>query len=163
MDEIKDIYNDLVVSKNEFGQNEISFSTLDKAIEFTSVSLENSKVYTCNVDRFSMQYLADLLKLAVDKNVISLDDLYTIEEKVIIKLQKDAELKSKWNDFINLSQIFTSNEKPENGYWVNIPAKKRYINPLIVNNGRVTDLCESLSKEIDDFLKVDFNIWLSGK
>ena len=163
MDEIKDIYNDLVVSKNEFGQNEISFSTLDKAIEFTSVSLENSKVYTCNVDRFSMQYLADLLKLAVDKNVISLDDLYTIEEKVIIKLQKDAELKSKWNDFINLSQIFTSNEKPENGYWVNIPAKKRYINPFIVNNGRVTNLCETLSKEIDDFLKVDFNIWLSGK
>lgn len=163
MDEIKDIYNDLVVSKNEFGQNEISFSTLDKAIEFTSVSLENSKVYTCNVDRFSMQYLADLLKLAVDKNVISLDDLYTIEEKVIIKLQKDAELKSKWNDFINLSQIFTSNEKPENGYWVNIPAKKRYINPFIVNNDRVTNLCETLSKEIDDFLKVDFNIWLSGK
>ncbi len=163
IDEIKDMYNDLVVSKNEFGQDEISFSTLYKAIEFTSVSLENSKVYTCNVDRFSMQYLADLLKLAVDKNVINLDDLYTIEEKVIMKLQKDAELKSKWNDFINLSQIFTSNEKPENGYWVNIPAKKRYINPLIVNNGRVTDLCESLSKEIDDFLKVDFNIWLSGK
>lgn len=163
MDEIKDIYNDLIVSKNEFGQDEISFSTLDKAIEFTSVSLENSKVYTCNVDRFSMQYLADLLKLAVDKNVISLDDLYTIEEKVIMKLQQDAELKSKWNDFVNMSQIFTSNEKPENGYWVNIPAKKRYINPFIVNNGRVTNLCETLSKEIDDFLKVDFNIWLSGK
>lgn len=163
MDEIKDMYNDLVISQNEFGQDEISFSTLDKAIEFTSVSLENSKVYTCNVDRFSMQYLADLLKLAVDKNVINLNDLYTIEEKVIMKLQKDAELKSKWNDFRNMSQIFTSNEKPENGYWVNIPAKKRYINPLIVNNGRVTDLCESLSKEIDDFLKVDFNIWLSGK
>lgn len=163
MDEIKDIYNDLIVSKNEFGQDEISFSTLDKAIQFTSVSLENSKVYTCNVDRFSMQYLADLLKLAVDKNVISLDDLYTIEEKVIMKLQQDAELKSKWNDFVNMSQIFTSNEKPENGYWVNIPAKKRYINPFIVNNGRVTNLCETLSKEIDDFLKVDFNIWLSGK
>ena len=159
MDEIKDIYNDLIVSKNEFGQDEISFSTLDKAIEFTSVSLENSKVYTCNVDRFSMQYLADLLKLAVDKNVISLDDLYTIEEKVIMKLQQDAELKSKWNDFVNMSQIFTSNEKPENGYWVNIPAKKRYINPFIVNNGRVTNLCETLSKEIE----VDFNIWLSGK
>ena len=163
MYEIKDMYNDLVISKNEFGQDEISFSSLDKAIEFTSVSLENSKVYTCNVDRFSMQYLADLLKLAVDKNVINLNDLYTIEEKVIIKLQKDAELKSKWNDFINLSQIFTSNEKPENGYWVNIPAKKRYINPFIVNNDRVTNLCETLSKEIDDFLKVDFNIWLSGK
>lgn len=163
MDEIKDMYNDLVISQNEFGQDEISFSTLDKAIEFTSVSLENSKVYTCNVNRFSMQYLADLLKLAVDKNVINLNDLYTIEEKVIMKLQKDAELKSKWNDFRNMSQIFTSNEKPENGYWVNIPAKKRYINPFIVNNGRVTDLCESLSKEIDDFLKVDFNIWLSEK
>ncbi|WP_434796844.1 HD domain-containing protein [Terrisporobacter vanillatitrophus] len=163
MEEIKEMYDDLVISINEFGQSEISFSTLDKAMEFTAVSIENSKVYTCNADRFSMQYLADLLKLAVNKNVISMKDLYTVEDEVVDKLQKYEELKSKWNDFINFSQIFTSKEKPDDGYWVNIPAKKRYINPQVVSKGRVSNLSEKLSKEIDDFLNVDFNIWLSGK
>lgn len=163
MEEIRDMYEDLVVSINEFGQSEISFSTLNKAIEFTSVSIENSKVYSSNVDRFAMQYLADLLKLAVSKRVISMKDLYTVENQVISKLKKDEELKSLWKDFTKLSQIFTSKEKPEYGYWVNIPAKKRYINPQVVSKGRVSNLSKNLSREIDDFLNVDFNIWLSGK
>ncbi|WP_312287175.1 HD domain-containing protein [Terrisporobacter sp.] len=163
MEEIRDMYEDLIVSINEFGQSEISFSTLDKAIEFTCVSIENSKVYSSNVDRFAMQYLADLLKLAVNKRVISMKDLYTVENQVISKLKKDEELKSMWKNFTKLSQIFTSKEKPEYGYWVNIPAKKRYINPQVVSQGRVSNLSEKLSKEIDNFLNVDFNIWLSGK
>lgn len=163
LEEIRDIYKDLVVSVNEFGQSEISFSTSDKAIEFTCVSIENSKVYSSNVDRFAMQYLADLLKLAVNKRVISMKDLYTVEDQVISKLKKDEELKSMWKDFTKLSQIFTSKEKPEYGYWVNIPAKKRYINPQVVSQGRVSSLSKNLSKEIDDFLNIDFNIWLSGK
>lgn len=163
MEEIRDMYEDLVVSVNEFGQSEISFSTLDKAIEFTCISIENSKVYSSNVDRFAMQYLADLLKLAVNKRVISMKDLYTVEDQVISKLKKDEELKSMWKDFTKLSQIFTSKEKPEYGYWVNIPAKKRYINPQVVSQGRVSSLSKNLSKEIDDFLNIDFNIWLSGK
>lgn len=74
-----------------------------------------------------MQYLADLLKITVDKKIITLDDLYTVEDIVIDKLQKDEELNDMWNEFINFSQIFTGNEKPNKGYWVNIPAKKRYI------------------------------------
>ncbi|MDU4859629.1 MAG: HD domain-containing protein [Terrisporobacter othiniensis] len=163
MEEIRDMYEDLAVSVNEFGQSEISFSTLDKAIEFTCVSIENSKVYSSNVDRFAMQYLADLLKLAVNKRVISMKDLYTVEDQVISKLKKDEELKSMWKDFTKLSQIFTSKEKPEYGYWVNIPAKKRYINPQVVSQGRVSSLSKNLSKEIDNFLNIDFNIWLSGK
>ncbi len=163
MDELKDMYDDLVVSKNEFGQDEISFKSLDKATEFASVSILNSKVYTADYDRFSMQYLADLLKLAVDKNIITLDDLYTTEDEVILKLERDEELNSKFNEFKSFSKILTSKEKPSHGYWVNIPAKRRYINPRVASLGRVTDLSENLSKEINDFLKVDFNIWLSGK
>lgn len=163
MDELKDMYDDLVVSKNEFGQDEISFKSLDKATEFASVSILNSKVYTADYDRFSMQYLADLLKLAVDKNIITLDDLYTTEDEVILKLERDEELNSKFKEFKGFSKILTSKEKPNHGYWVNIPAKRRYINPRVASLGRVTDLSENLSKEINDFLKVDFNIWLSGK
>ena len=163
MEELKDIYDDLTICKNELGEDEISFRSLDKAKSFTSAALSNSKVYSSDVDRFSMQYLADLLKSAVNKKVINLDDLYTTENEVIEKMEKDEEIKFLFDYFKNLSQIFTSKTKPEDGYWVNIPAKKRYINPLVVSKGRVSSLCSDLSKEIDDYLKVDFNIWLSGK
>lgn len=163
IEEIKSIYDDLVVSKNEFGQDEISFCNLDKALEFTSVSLLNSKVYTSNEDRFSMQYLADLLKLSVDKNVITLDDLYTTEDEVLNKLNKDKELKLKFDYFTKLSQVITKKEKPGDGYWINVSAKRRYINPQLISKERVSNLSKDLSKSIDDFLKVDFDIWLSGK
>lgn len=163
MEELKDIYDDLTICKNELGEDEISFRSLDKAKSFTSAALSNSKVYSSDVDRFSMQYLADLLKSAVNKKVINLDDLYTTENEVIEKMEKDEEIKFLFDYFKNLSQIFTSKTKPEDGYCVNIPAKKRYINPLVVSKGRVSSLCSDLYKEIDDYLKVDFNIWLSGK
>lgn len=163
IDELKSMYDDLVVIKNEFREDEISFKTLEKAIEFTSVSMLNSKVYSADYDRFSMQYLADLLKLAVDKNVLCMDDLYTTENEVIVKLEGNQELKSKFQEFKNFSQILTSKEKPQHGYWVNIPAKRRYINPQVVNKGRIANLSEKLSKDINDFLSVDFNVWLSGK
>ncbi|MGL5693846.1 MAG: HD domain-containing protein, partial [Peptostreptococcaceae bacterium] len=163
IDEIKSMYDDLMISKNEFSEDEISFRSLDKAIEFTSVSLRNSKVYVSNEDRFCMEYLAHLLKLASDKNVITLDDLYTREDEVIKKLEKDEELRLKFKDFRNLSQIYISKEKPEEGYWINVPAKRRYINPNVLGKGRVSNLCDKLSKEIEEFLEIDFNIWLSGK
>ena len=163
INEIKNMYEDLTVCKNEFEEDEISFSTLDKALEFTSVSMLNSKVYSSNEDRFAMQYLADLLKLAIDKNIISIDDLYTTEDEVITKLEEYKELKSMLDSFRCFSQVLTSKTKPDDGYWVNIPAKRRYINPQVVSMGRVSSLSKELSKDIDDFLKVDFNIWLSGK
>lgn len=160
---IKSIYDDLVVSKNEFEEDEISFCSLDKALEFISVSMLNSKVYTSNEDRFSMQYLADLLKLAIDKNIITIDDLYTTEDEVINKLKKDKELKSKFDYFTNLSQIIAKKEKPDNGYWVNISAKRRYINPQLNSKERVSSLSKEISKDMDEFLQADFDIWLSGK
>ena len=162
MDELKDMYDDLVVSKNEFGQDEISFKSLDKTTEFASVSILNSKVYTADYDRFSMQYLADLLKLAVDKKVITLDDLYTTEDVVIHKLIQDEELKSKFDDFTRFSKIVVKKDMPSEGYWINVPAKRRYINPQLVSKERVADLSEELSKEIEDFLKEDFDIWVKG-
>lgn len=163
MEELKEIYEDLVVCKNELGEDEISFNSLDKAIEFTCASLSNSKVYTSNEDRFSMQCLADLLKLAIDKEVITVEDLYTTEDVVIDKLYKDSEIKSKFEEFTKLSQIIVKKEKPEDGYWINVPAKRRYINPQLTSKERVASLSQKLAKDIDDFLNVDFNIWLSGK
>ncbi len=163
INEIKYMYDDLTICKNEFKEDEISFNTLDKALEFTSVSILNSKVYSSNEDRFSMQYLADLLKLAIDKNIIDIDDLYTTEGEVIALLEEDKELKYMLDNFRRFSQVLTSKTKPLSGYWVNIPAKRRYINPQVTSIGRISDLSKELSKDIDDFLKVDFNIWLSGK
>jgi len=163
LEELKEIYDDLSVSKNELGEDEISFNSLDKAVNFTHAALLNSKVYASDIDRFSMQYLADLLKLAVDKKVININDLYSIESEVIIKLEKDSQLKAMWDEFRSFSQVLTNKTKPDKGYWVNIPAKRRYINPYVISQGRVATLSSECAKDIEEFLNVDFNIWLSGK
>lgn len=162
IEQLKDIFNDLVVCKNEFNEDEISFSSLDKAIEFTYVSLSNSRVYTSHEDRFAMQYLADLLKEAINKNVITLDDLYKTESEVIQKLTNNNELKYKFDEFTKFSKVILRKEKPEEIYSINVPAKKRYINPQITCNKRVSDLSVELSNEINNYLNEDFNIWVSG-
>lgn len=163
LEEIKNMYDDLCVGENRFRVDEISFTSLHKALEFTKLSLSNSKVYLSHEDRFSMQYLADLLKLSIDKKIITLEDLYTTEDLVISKLKNDKELKVKFDKFTKFSQVITKKEKPEDGYWINIPAKRRYINPQLISKKRVADLCEDMSKDIDDFLKYDFDVWVSGR
>lgn len=162
IEEIKDMYEDLVVCKNAFDEDEISFKSLDKAIEFTSVSLRNSKVYTSHEDRFSMQYLADLLKEAINKKVITLEDLYKTENEVITKLKNDDDLNLKFEKFIKFSKVILSKEKSNKVYCINVNAKKRYINPQLISKERISSLSNKLSKEIDDFLNEDFNIWISG-
>lgn len=163
LEEIKNMYDDLCVGENRFRVDEISFTSLHKALEFTKLSLSNSKVYLSHEDRFSMQYLADLLKLSIDKKIITLEDLYTTEDLVISKLKNDKELKVKFDKFTKFSQVITKKEKPEDGYWINIPAKRRYIDPQLISKKRVADLCEDMSKDIDDFLKYDFDVWVSGR
>ncbi|MGL6106314.1 HD domain-containing protein [Romboutsia sp.] len=162
IDEIKSMYDDLVVCKNEANIDEISFTNLDKAVEFTSVSLVNSRVYTSHEDRFAMQYLADLLKEAIDNKALSLEDLYKTESEVINKLCMDDNLKLKFKEFTKFSKVVLNKEKPNEVYSINVSAKKRYINPQLTSKERVSSLSSELSKDIDKYLKEDFNIWVSG-
>ena len=76
IDDIDRIVDDLYISKNEYGEDEISFKTVDIAKRVLSVS-ESIDVYChSKEDIYMMKLLAGITKLAIKKKYISYDDLY---------------------------------------------------------------------------------------
>ena len=163
LNEIQDIYNDLIVVKNENGIEELCFKSIQHAKKFVEVSLQNSYWIVSDEDRFSMQYLADMIREAIQNNVLTFDDLFTTEKHVIQKLKDNYKTYEIWVRYTKISSVSTMDKKDPNIYCVNIPAKKRYINPLVLiedNIKRVSDIDEISKKNIEKFLSLDFNKWI---
>lgn len=157
------IYKDLTVVQNEYGTEELCFCSVDTAKKFTEISLHNSRFFVSDEDRFSMQYLADMIRLAIERGILVQDDLYLTEKGVINKLIKDEEISKMWKSYTEISAVAASVEKPENQYCINISAKKRYIDPLVLvenNVKRLTDIDTGIRDQIQAFLKTDFNKWI---
>ena len=160
---LKEIYQDLTITLNEYGNEELCFQTIEAAKKFTEISLNNSRFFVSEEDRFSMQYLADILHLALEKGVLLPKDLYLTETEVIKKLNNDQSLSGMWRQFTEVSAVSVSPDKPINHYSVNISAKKRYIDPLVlVENSprRLTAIDSGIRDQIQSFLELDFNHWI---
>lgn len=84
--ELKRIFDDLFVDKNGDGEDELCFKHAETADAFTQLSLRQSKLFVSDDDRFSMQALADLLREAQRRGVLTADDLYLDEPHFIGRL-----------------------------------------------------------------------------
>lgn len=160
---LNDIYQDLTVAQNEHGIEELCFQSVDAAKTFTEISLRNSRFFVSDEDRFSMQYLADILRFAVDKGNLVPGDLYLTEKEVIKKLKQDNKLSKMWKSYTDISAVATSTERLENQYCVNVAAKKRYIDPLVLMGNttkRLTEIDSDIRDQIHVFLNSDFNKWI---
>jgi HD superfamily phosphohydrolase len=157
----KALYDDLVVGINEKQQQELMFTSRERALEFAVLALCCSKVYVSDEDRYTMQALAQLLKDALDAGILTEKDLYTRETPVIEKLKASC-LAPRWQQFCTCRQLMYS-DKPENGEgWYQIPAKKRYIDPYIRDTGRVSTLEPAFAAEMAAFLEQPQTVWLKG-
>lgn len=160
---IQEIYNDLIVAENESGDEELCFRSPRFAKEYAEISLRNSHFYVSDLDRFSMQYLADLVRRALEVGALGYDDLYSTETRVIGKMRTHDEISDAWESYTKISSVASSNEKPPVGYSVRVDAKKRYIDPLVfTENGvkRVSETDAGIRARIESFLKLDFGRWL---
>lgn len=161
--QIRGFYEDLIVGTNERGETELVFQSQDKAAAFTKAALNNSRVYVADEDRFAMQALADLLRMAMERQVICREELQTTEAEVIGKLNEDPVCASEWRNFCTYSSILRAKEHPETGYWVSIGAKKRWIDPFFLGKGRVSQWDAGIKEEIKAFRDLDFSAWLSAE
>ena len=112
---------DLTVWRDESGRPELAFRTRETACAFTQASLQTARVYVADEDRFAMQALADLLRDAVNRQVLTEDDLYRTESFVIQKLEADPASARRWRRFRRFCRVERSAERPENGLWFRIP------------------------------------------
>lgn len=158
--EVKSYYDDLTVISNEDNQPELAFKNEEPASAFTRTAIVNSRLYVADADRYSMQFLADNLRLALDRGILTEDDLYTTEPAVINKLKAHKETAELWTKFRSFSKIITQADNPGKPYWISVPAKKRYINPLVAGKGRISELNEDIKSQIEDFLRLDYDYWM---
>ena len=154
--DIEEIYNNIVVIKNEDSIDELGFKNKEIAEKFVHAMSILSKMYRREKTAFSMQFLADIMKKMSNKNLISIDDLYKLSEKdVIAKIKNCNEnnISNCFNIWQNATNIKTSEVLPENKYYVSIEKLKiRYINPLVKigeTYKRGYDISENIKNDID--------------
>ena len=162
LDQLVAFYNDLAVGGDRQGRQELAFQALETASGFTRASLDTSRVYVSDEDRFAMQALADLLRDALARGVLSAEDLYTTEPAVIAKLQSDPVSGAAWARFRGYTGVLRADRRPQEEGWLSVPAKKRYIDPLVRLRGRVSQWDSQVKTLQEDFLALDFSVWLRG-
>ena len=159
IDDIKKIYSDIVLGKDEDGTLELSFKSKTTALEFVKLTSKLSIIYRDDRTRYSMQLLADIIKKLNEDGLITKEDLYNKKESEIIEIIENSKYKEIFNIWKNAKNVKVSKEKPETVYFVYHGAKIRYIDPL-VDKRRISSISEEAKKEIDKNLSYDMNNYI---
>ena len=165
LDEVKEIYNDLKIEQNEFGEPELGFKTKSIARKFVKVTSKMSVFYRDDKRRFSMQLIADILKGLKEDGKITIKELYDLKESDIIKIIENSKYKGIWNIWRKAKEVHISKKKPEGVYYVHQKSKVRYIDPLC-NGERMSRICKiskdaidkNLSYDMSNYIYLDFNL-----
>lgn len=156
--EIKQIYNNIEVQKNENGIEELGFKDKHIAEKFIEGASKLWPLWISNEDKLTMQFIADTVKRMSEKNLITINDLYTLtEEQVIDKIEKCEEdnISNCFKLFRETTQIGESDKPVKNKYCISINAKKRYVIPLAkTENGikRINEISDIAKSNIENYL-----------
>ena len=162
-EKIKEIYNDIEIQKNEENEIELGFKTKSIARNFVKVTSKLSIIYREDRTRYSMQFIADIIKALNTDGKISKKDLYTLKESEVIELIENSKYKEIFDVWKKAKKIKVSKEEPSNVYYVHHGAKVRYIDPLF-NGKRISKSCKIAKNMIDKNLSYDMSnyVYLDG-
>ncbi len=158
--QIKEIYNNLEVQKNEEGIEELGFKDKDVAEHFINAVRKVWPLFITNKDKLTMQFLADIVEIMIKKNLLTKSDLYTLSEKEVVEKIENCEIKEiseTFKKFENTTRIGESDEPVENKYCINIKTKRRYIIPLVrvgKEYKRINEISNIAKKQIEDYLNL---------
>ena len=158
LDKIRKIYNNIVVTKNEDGIEELTFKDKEICEEYIHTASKLWPEWVSDKDRTVMQFLADMCKSMNNAGYLSVDDLYSLSEKEIINKFINCEDKYLSDSFIkfqNADIVYTSDKYIDDKYCIKVKAKTRYVNPLVLtDNGpvRINEISEKANKDINDYI-----------
>ncbi len=141
---------------NEEGIPELVFKDLPIAEKFVHGMQKLAKEYIENRTKYSMQFLADIMKKMAKKGLITIKDLYNLSEKEVIeKIEncKEDNIAKNFEIWRKATEIKQSKEPIDNCYCVSIMNPKiRYINPLVRQKDkfvRISDLSKQAKQDIE--------------
>ena len=162
-DELARWYGDLTVVRAEDGVPELAFARGDAARAFARDALRCSRIYVSGEDRYAMQRLAELVGAALERGAIGEADLYTTEPQVIAKFESDETIRGLWRRYRDYSRMVSDPAgAPESERRV-IRAKKRYIDPLVAGQGRLSGIDAGFRDEVRAFLDESQEGWLCAR
>ena len=156
LENIKEIYNDIEIQKNEDGIIELGFKTKKIARLFVKNTSKLSVCYRDDATRFFMQAIADILKGVSKDGLICKKDLYELKEREVIDIIKKSNYKNAYNTLVNSTKVNTSDNEPNDVYYVKHGAKIRYIDPLY-NGKRMSKECKIAQKMIEKNLSYNMD------
>ena len=158
LEQIKKVYDNIVISKNEDGVEELTFKNINICEQYIHTVSKLWPQWVCDKDRTATQLLADIIKSLYVKKYIDLNDLYNLSENEIVnKIENcsDSYLKKVWHNFKNITDAKNSSSYISNKYCINITAKSRYVIPLVIDKGiakRVNLISNDAKYDIDGYL-----------
>lgn len=160
---VEEIYNDIEVQTNEERISELGFKTKKIARSFVKITTRLSIIYREDRTRYSMQFIADILKKLNEDNKISKSDLYRLKESDIVSIIESSKYNEIFSIWKNAKKVKISRERPYNVYYVNHGSKIRYIDPLI-NGKRISNECKMAKNMIDKNLSYDMSnyVYIDG-
>ena len=133
--------------------------TKEIAEKFVHTMSKLSCFYIDAETKFTMQFLADVMKKMSQENLITIDDLYQLSEKEILNKVENcqyANINQCFEIWKNAKYVKQSDEMVENTYCVQLDKVKiRYINPLVRDNNsyvRLIKISEQAKSEIESVL-----------
>lgn len=154
--DIKEIYNDIEIQKNSQQEIELGFKTKKIARNFVKATSRLSVIYREDRTRYSMQFIADILKRLNHENKITKQDLYQLGESDIIRIIESSKYSEIFSIWRNAKYVKVSKEEPKDVYYVHVLAKVRYIDPLYQGE-RISKYCKIAKRMIENNLSYDMN------
>lgn len=166
IEEVIEIYNDLVIIPNEDNMPEFCFNTPHIAEKFCLLTIECGMKYRSYEAKAAMKFISDTLGTMLRRRVITRKDLYTYSDKVIMDMGincSDKRISDRWRYLPQLNKVYTKFNKVEDKYCSKISADLRYADPLIrVNSGvylRASKMSKKCKEEIEKFLNSDTDLY----
>ncbi|MEE3486589.1 MAG: hypothetical protein VZT48_00625 [Bulleidia sp.] len=153
------IMSGLAAGFNEHDVPEFVFQHRQQADAFAWLALQCGRTYSCDADRYGMERLAVLLKKAVKQGILCEADLMKDEPHVIQKLL-DSSLKEEWLSFRRMKDVVRLDVYEEGA--LKADAKKRYIDPYAIGQGRVSAWDDSFHQALHEFEEQSYDVWLKG-
>lgn len=156
LEDIRRYYENMIIDAD---QKELCFQDASLAEAFALHALSCGRVYSSDENRYGMEILAEIIRTALRLKIIAMQDLFLPEEK-IMHILMESEVKNDLQHFMHLGSVIQK-EAYEEGY-LRVYAKKRYIDPIIMNKNRVSFCSKTFYNALDAFLKESQDIYLKG-
>lgn len=156
LSEIKDIYDEIRIIKNEDNIPELGFKSVEMAEKFINGASELWPLWISSKATITMYFFADIIEKMYKEKYITKKDLYELSEQEIINMIRncqDKEISDLFNKFMNCNNFIDCEEYKENKFCVSRKVKRRYINPL-TKNGRVYNVSEQAKEKIDNYINM---------